>query len=83
MKLNWKWIKRGLLALAFLLVATGYANIEGITWGFRWEPYWHTVDFFDLGAGLKPSQWVAFEIFSVLPFGVGCFLFGCLVRDLR
>lgn len=81
-----KLVRRFTFLLAVFMVTAGYANIEGIIWGFRYQSYWLTVDHFDLG--LPPllnhiPQWIAFEIFAVLPFGIGLLLIGYLLRDLR
>lgn len=71
------------LASTFLC-AVGYANLEGVTWGFRYQTFWHTVDYFDLGLPLnRVPQWIAYEIFAILPFAVGAFLLGFAVRSIN
>jgi len=71
------------LVFSAFLIAVGYANLEGVVWGFRYQNgFWSTVDYFDLGNGFKPSQWVAYEIFAVLPFAVGNIILGVALTYL-
>ena len=71
-----------LLLFSVFCCCLGYANMEGITWGFRYQSsFWTTVDFFDLGF-VRTSQWVAYELFSVLPFAVGWLFAGIVIGSL-
>jgi len=68
---------------AFALVSTvtlaglGFNTLDQMIWGFRWETFWRTVNFWDMGPFTLP-QWHAFMLFGIIPLATGFFLLGWL-----
>lgn len=58
-----------------VLAIIGFDNNDAMMWAFRWNPFWRTVNYFDLGPFSLP-QWYAYTFCGILPFAIGVFLLG-------
>jgi len=70
------------LLVSAYLITTGFNTIDWMMWSFRWQRYWLTVDFWDMGP-FKLNQWWAYAVFGMLPLIAGCLLLGYTLRDIK
>jgi len=62
-------------------IAVGFNTIDAMLWSFRWNSYWYSVTFWDMGPFIFP-QWWSYFLFGIAPFALGWLSLGFIVKAL-